>query len=492
MERKKKLSQSEIDGVQYRRVPTWCIAIAEMQGGAAMAFYSLVGLMSYVASEGYGIALAVAGVILTATRWFDGLIDPFLAVWIDKLHTRFGKLRILMLLGLTIRSIAMLMLFVWFSGRTDNVVLFIVLYMVNIVGNSIFDIAGNMLPAVMTNDPRQRPTVQVWATIYNYIFPTVLAIVSVMIILPMFGNQYTREMLSLTCIINVTVAWVLTLIACIGLTPVDKPENFMGITAGGDDVSLKDMGKFLAHNRPFQMYVIAAVSDKLAQQVNSQTIVSTLLFGILIGNIQFGTLLSTFSMLPSIVFAIFGARYCGKHGSREATVTWTWVCTIVAVISVVFCAAIDMRSISTNIVLTVVFFVLLLLMNGAKMCVTTANGSMRADIVDFELDRSGKYIPGIVTATYNFIDQLVSSLGVTIATLCVAAIGYVNTVPQPTDAATPAIKFMALFLYFGMPLLGWICTLIAMRFYKLTKQELVGVQKRIAEKKAAVLAEKQK
>lgn len=117
---------------------------------------------------------------------------------------------------------------------------------------------------------------------------------------------------------------------------------------------------------------------------------------------------------------------------------------------------------------------------------------MRADIVDFELDRSGKYIPGIVTATYNFIDQLVSSLGVTIATLCVAAIGYVNTVPQPTDAATPAIKFMALFLYFGMPLLGWICTLIAMRFYKLTKQELVGVQKRIAEKKAAVLAEKQK
>ena len=485
---KKKPSQSEIDGVQYRRAPTWCIAIGEMQGGAAMAFYSLVSLMSYVASEGYGIALGVAGIILTATRWFDGIIDPFLAVWIDKLHTRFGKLRILMLLGLAIRSVAMLMLFVWFSGRTDNVVLFIILYMVNIVGNSIFDIAGNMLPAVMTNDPRQRPTVQVWATIYNYMFPMVLAVVSTMVILPMFGNQYTREMLSLTCIIYVIVAWVLTLIACIGLTPVDKPENFMGITAGGDDVSLKDMGKFLAKNRPFQMYVIAAVSDKLAQQVNSQTIVSTLLFGILIGNIQFGTMLSMISMLPSIIFAIFGARYCGKHGSKESTVTWTWVCIAIAVASILFCTAIDMRAVSTNIGLTVAFFVLLLAMNGAKMCVTTANGSMRADIVDYELDRSGKYIPGIVTATYNFIDQLISSLGVTIATLCVAAIGYVNTVPQPTDAPTPAIKAMAMFLYFGMPILGWVCTVIAMKFYKLSKQELVGVQKRIAEKKAEILA----
>ena len=485
---KKKPSQSEIDGVQYRRAPTWCIAIGEMQGGAAMAFYSLVSLMSYVASEGYGIALGVAGIILTATRWFDGIIDPFLAVWIDKLHTRFGKLRILMLLGLAIRSVAMLMLFVWFSGRTDNVVLFIILYMVNIVGNSIFDIAGNMLPAVMTNDPRQRPTVQVWATIYNYMFPMILAVVSTMVILPMFGNQYTREMLSLTCIIYVILAWVLTLIACIGLTPVDKPENFMGITAGGDDVSLKDMGKFLAKNRPFQMYVVAAVSDKLAQQVNSQTIVSTLLFGILIGNIQFGTMLSMISMLPSIIFAIFGARYCGKHGSKESTVTWTWVCIAIAVASILFCTAIDMRAVSTNIGLTVAFFVLLLAMNGAKMCVTTANGSMRADIVDYELDRSGKYIPGIVTATYNFIDQLISSLGVTIATLCVAAIGYVNTVPQPTDAPTPAIKAMAMFLYFGMPILGWVCTVIAMRFYKLSKQELVGVQKRIAEKKAEILA----
>ena len=487
MAQKKKPTQSEIDGVQYRRVPTWCIAIAEMQGGAAMAFYSLVGLMSYVASEGYGIALALAGVILTATRWFDGIIDPFLAVWIDKLHTRFGKLRILMLLGLTIRSIAMLMLFVWFSGKTQSVVLFIILYMVNIVGNSIFDIAGNMLPAVMTNDPRQRPTVQVWATIYNYLFPMILSVVSAMVILPMFGNEYTREMLSLTCIIYVAVAWVLTLIACIGLTPVDKPENFEGVTAGGDNVGLKDMGKFLLHNRPFQMYVVAAVSDKLAQQVISQTIVTTMLFGILIGNIQFGTMLSMFSMLPSIVFAIFGARYCGKHGSKEATVTWTWACAIIAVANILFCAFVDMRSISTNMVMTVIFFVLLLLMNGAKRCVTTANGSMRADIVDYELDRSGKYIPAVVTATYNFIDQLISSLGITIATVCVSLIGYVNTTPQPTDAPTPAIKAMALFLYFGMPILGWICTLIAMRFFKLTKEEMVHVQKRIAEKKQAIL-----
>ena len=37
---------------------------------------------------------------------------------------------------------------------------------------------------------------------------------------------------------------------------------------------------------------------------------------------------------------------------------------------------------------------------------------------------------------------------------------------------------------FGLPILGWLCTLVAMKFCKLDKAEMVNVQKRIAEKKA--------
>lgn len=484
-----KVSQSEIDGVQYRRAPLWQIILSQLQGGSAMAFYVLVGLMSYLANAGYGIALAAAGAILSASRIFDGVIDPFLAVWIDRINTRFGKLRILLLGGWLIRASSILMLFVWFSDGSHGAVLFIVMYLIYIVGNSIYDIAGNMISAVMTNDPKQRPMIQVWSTVFNYLFPMIFTLISTMVILPMFGNQYTVPMLRLTCIINVSASLVLTLIACIGLTPIDKPENFQNVTARSeaDAVSFKDMLKFIKANRPFQMYAISAISDKLAQQVNSQAIVTTMLFGILIGNMQFGTLLSMISMLPAILFAIIGARYAGKHGNKKATVTWTFVCTIIALISIIFCIAIDMRSISTSIVLTVVFFGLLLLMNGSKMCVTTANGAMRADIVDYELDRSGKYMPAVVTATYNFLDQFITSLGAVIATSCVALIGYVNTAPQPTDTATPAILWMTMFLYFGMPIIGWLCTLAAMRFYKLTKSSMVEVQKNISAKKQELL-----
>ena len=46
-----------------------------------------------------------------------------------------------------------------------------------------------------------------------------------------------------------------------------------------------------------------------------------------------------------------------------------------------------------------------------------------------------------------------------------------------------------MFLRYGLAVLGFICTLIAMRRCGLTKDEMVHVQKRIADKKAAAKEE---
>lgn len=484
----KKPSQSEIDGVQYRRIPTWQVAIGQLQCGASMSFYALSGLMSYIASEGYGIAIAVAGMILSVTRILDGLIDPILALIIDRFNSRFGKLRILLFIGWALRSLAVLMMFVWFSDGNHGLVTFVASYILYIVGHSLQDIVGNMIPAIMTNDPRQRPTVQVWTTIYNYLSPMTFSLISTLVILPRFGNQFSVAMMSAVSWLCVICSFVFLMVCFIGLTPIDKPENFQGISARGkeDVVKIRDMVRFLKGNRPFQMYVVSAVSDKLAQQVNSQQLVTTMLFGILLGNIQLGTVVSTMSTVLAIPFVIIGAKYAGSHGNKESMVSWTWLCTIVAVLGMAFCTVVDMRQIPSNMVFMVIFFGLLALLSGAKMGVSTANGAMRADIVDYELDRSGKYMPAVVTATYNFVDQIVSSFGAAIAGVCVSMIGYVNTAPQPTDSPSAAIHAMTMFLYYGMPIIGWVCTLIAMRFYKLSKKEMVDVQKRINEKKASL------
>ncbi len=490
MARTPKPTPSEVDGVQYRRARTWQIALSQANNGSAMIFYVLVGLMSYVQNAGYGIAVAIAGVILTATRILDGVVDPLLALVIDRIKLRHGKLRFFMLTGWSIRSIAILLLFVWGSDKGWGAGFFVAVYVVYIIGSSMNDIAGNMISPVLTNDPKQRPTVQVWASAFAYVVPAVFSIIATVAILPKYGNEYTVPMLRETAILFVACSFVFQILACVGVSAADKPQNFLHLDEAENkpSVSLLDMWRLLVRNGPFQRFLISAASDKIAQQVGAQAVVTTMLFGILLGNIQLGTIMGLITMLPSIAFAIFGARYTGRHGARKATVTWTWACTVVAGLLIVFCLVVDMRSILGSLPLMVAFFGLYLVLNGSKMCVTTAAGAMRADIVDYELDRSGKYLPATVTATYNIIDQVVSSFGATIALGSVALIGYSAVMPQPNDPITDSVLFLTVALFFGLPILGWVCTLLAMRGYTLTREEMIDVQRRIAEQKEAILA----
>ena len=243
----------------------------------------------------------------------------------------------------------------------------------------------------------------------------------------------------------------------------------------------------LKNNKPLQAYIISASSDKIAQQAGAAAVVGTMLSGILIGNMTIATYLSVGGMLPSIIFAIIGAKYCGKHGNKESIVNWARYC-IYANLAMIAFFIVVWFTVGTNSIahfgITMVLYILLTLVcNGFMMAGTTANTAFMADIIDYELDRSGKFIPAVVSGTYSLIDKIVSSFSALIATAGVAMIGYTSTLPQPGDSPTIGIFTVTMALRYGLAILGWLCTLWAMRKCNLGKTEMVEVQKRIADKK---------
>lgn len=498
-----KPTQSEIDGVQYRRAKLWQIILQACTALIGMSVYSLIGLASYSGNIGYGIATVTVGTIIAFSRILDGITDPLLAFVYDRVNTHFGKLRVLMIAGLVIESVGLLCMFNFLSSKGFGIVVFSLCYVVYIIGYTITNMTAQTLPAIMTNDPKQRPTIGVWTTAMNYLVPMVMTIVLNMVLLPKFGDRipgvdgsadsfnYNQAFLSAAVWATVIVAAIGTALVCIGISAFDKPEYFEGTTKTKEHLKLKDMLNVLAHNRPLQCYIASNASDKIAQQTMTQAVISTLINGILIGNLQIATMLTVISMIPSIFFAAFGAKYVGKHGSKKGIVTWTWISMCISIVTFVFFVVIDPKQIGVMFSPAMIIYVLLtLIQNGSNMCVTTANSSFMADTIDYELDRSGKYIPAVVSGTYSLIDKLITSLSAVIATGAVALIGYVNTVPQPGDPATPGVFWVAMAVKFGMPIIGWIITIVAMKFCPLTKEEMVNVQKRIAEKKEAIKAGK--
>lgn len=118
------------------------------------------------------------------------------------------------------------------------------------------------------------------------------------------------------------------------------------------------------------------------------------------------------------------------------------------------------------------------------MVLTTTSTAMRADIVDYEYARTGNYLPAVISGVYNFIDKLITSLASTIAAFCITFIGYKDTVPQMGGSCNKGCILDDMFLMFGLPIIGWLCNIVAMKFYKLSKEEMVEVQKTVAEMKA--------
>ena len=593
----KKPSASEVDGVQYRRAKTWQIICYACNAFVGMSVYSLIGMASYSASIGYGITTATVGLILMLARILDGFTDPMLAFVYDRVNTRFGKLRVLLISGYLIEAVGLLCMFNLCSSKGLGLPVFALTYIIYIIGYTVTNMTAQTLPAIMTNDPRQRPTIGVWTTALNYAVPMGMSMLIYTVILPKCGGTFNQDFLSMVCTIVLIIAGIGTLIVCAGISAYDKPESFEGTNKKHEPLKIADVLEVLKHNKPLQCYIASNASDKLAQQVGSQAIINTMLNGILIGNMGLATTLGVISMVPSIFFAAFGAKYVGKKGSKKGIVTWTCISMAITAVLILFFIFTDTRQIgvmgSWNMIVYVlltlqcyiasnasdklaqqvgsqaiintmlngilignmglattlgvismvpsiffaafgakyvgkkgskkgivtwtcismaitavlilffiftdtrqigvmgswnmiVYVLLTLLQNGSNMCITTSNTSYMADTIDYELDRSGRYIPAVVSGTYSLIDKLITSVAAVVATGAVAILGYTTTMPQPTDAYTSGIFWMTLAIKYGLPMLGWLITLLAMVGCPLTKEEMVNVQKRIADKKEAL------
>ena len=317
---KKKPTASEVDGVQYRRAKLWQIICYACNGLVGMSVYSLIGMASYSASIGYGITTAAVGIILTCSRILDGITDPLLAFVYDRVNTKFGKLRILMVAGFLIEALALYGMFTGFSSKGLGLPVFALLYIVYIIGYTITNMTAQTIPAIMTNDPRQRPTIGVWTTAFNYLVPMAMSMIFNVVLLPKCGGTYNQAFLSAACNMTLLAAGIGTALVCLGVSAYDKPETFVG-TKKSEPLKMSDIVEVLKHNRPLQCYIASNASDKLAQQVGQpghhRHAVSTVL---LIGNMGLATILTVISMVPSIFFAAFGAKYVGKHGSKKGIV----------------------------------------------------------------------------------------------------------------------------------------------------------------------------
>ena len=233
-------------------------------------------------------------------------------------------------------------------------------------------------------------------------------------------------------------------------------------------------------------YMITGITDKIATNTNKQQIITTLLNGILIGSYQTANTINNTTTIIGFIFAFIGGIYLAKWGVKKATKMMSTLCICINLAAATMCLILGpsgMAKIGAGGLIMYLYMAMMMGQAATTMCLNIAEGMMRADVIDYELYRSGNFMPGMVGAIYSFTEKIVASFGATIAAIAVAAIGYTTVMPQLGDDATWAVLWVVEIIVFGLPILGWLANIIAMKFYELDKERMVEIQTVIAEKK---------
>lgn len=485
---------NENSNITYNRCKTWQMGFFALNNTATNCYMFLMNFVSYYAVGVAGLLTSIIGIVLTSMRIWDGFTDPIIGYVIDKTDGKLGKFRPFMIAGNVILAVMSLVIFhtTHLVPQALRLPYFIVCYAIYIVGYTFQTACTKAGQNCLTNDPKQRPVFAMFDGVYNTILFVGMQILISGVFIVKFsadGKSFDASFFHYTNLVIIGMSAVFTALAVIGIWGKDRTE-FFG-TGVAKKVKFSEYVDVIKHNHAIQMLIVAASTDKLAGSVMQSSILTTVLYGIMIGNYALSGKMSMVTLVPTLLLGLFLMNLSRKTGMKKAIV----VSSAGAIVISLALGALMMLGDATQISLgnmgfmTIAFIVLMVVRGGVTNVSSNLVIPMISDCADYETYRSGRYVPGMMGTLFSFVDKLISSLSTTIISLYLAAIGYASTLPQPGDAVTDTLKWFWLLMYIGMPVFGLVCNLIAMRYYPLDKEKMAEIQESIAEIKAKAAEE---
>ncbi|MBQ9325198.1 MAG: MFS transporter [Clostridia bacterium] len=521
------------------RAKLWEIAFYALNNTSTNAYMVLVGSISYFLVGIVGVAAVLAGSIVTIMRIWDGVTDPFIGMLVDNTNTKFGKNRPFIIIGnLILFAMTYLMFHIIPEMGGGKFVTFIIMYAIYIVGYTFQCVVTKSAQTCLTNDPTQRPIFTMFDATYNVLLMSVFWPVYLAgTLLPKYtlssataadqiaqlvaknpslervlvtaedgvqtlSGYYNPAMWHHAQLVIGLLAAVFACLAIIGLWRKDN-SKYYGL-GKAVRIGFKDYADVLAHNRGIQMLVLAASSDKLAMTATSNSSVSMSLYGIILGSFALFGSVSAITGIPVAIFGILGVGYVARRmGQKKCLVVGTWGSIITAVLLTLLILfghntgmklpAFQLTNLSTWgglftpsnwSFMGLLYILVYICMKGFSNLSGNIVIPMTADCADYEVYRTGRYVPGLMGTLFSFVDKVISSLGATIVALVYAAVGFRESLPTAETPYTTGILVATLVCFIGMPMIGWILNVVAMKHYPLTKEKMAEIQDEIARIKA--------
>lgn len=423
---------------------------------SALVWQTATLFLAYFYTDVFGLPAAVMGTMFLAVRAVDAFLDPCIGAIVDRTQTRYGKFRPWLLWFAVPFGVSCLITFyVPDLALTGKIVYASVTYCILCVVYSAINVPYCAMPGVLSQDPRERHSIQSWRFALSFIGGLVVTVIA----LPLVdwlgkgdakqGYFYAMGLMGLL--------GVILFFCCFAMTK----ERFQPKREGSGSM-LSDL-QSLWHNPQWRIVFIFNILLLVAVVTRGSATIYYVKYVMLKPNLIFPFIIS--GMIAALFGALFSEILLGKF-DRVKSYQWMILCFVIFGSIIFF---IPPQAVWLIFAINIVFSFM-------QNLTTPLQWTMFSDVVDYEEHRTGRRLDGLVFSTALFAIKFGLALGGAVVGWI---LGFVDYLPNHAEQSSSVITTISA-LFTLIPSVLFILMGLLLFTYKLNSHYVTDIAAKLA------------
>lgn len=445
----------------YNKAKTIDIAKYSLGGlGSNLAFFLMMSYLNFFYTDIFRISPLVVANLMLFSRLIDAVTDPLMGMIADRTNTKMGKFRPYIMIGAPFLGLITYMMFVTPDiSETSKVVYAWVTY----IGYSLISTAVNIpyhaATPIMSEDPNQRTVIVSAKQGMGVVAQLFVMIFTLPLVDLLGGDTLGWSRYGMIVGIIITISFI---ICGWGIKDYDKQVT---VKSEAPTMKFSEQLSYLFKNKPMMVLLISFCMSIFSMSISNAA--NIYFFKYVINRFELVPTVAAVSLVMTVL-SVFAMPTMAKKFGKKPLFLASIAATIIPYVLLYLFPSMPIPAL----------IALMAVIGFTGQISGNLGWSMSIDCIDYGEAEFGVRSNAILTSSITFVNKLGGALAGFFASWLLAIVGF-----TPIDVQPQAVLNMIIFMRFGIPVLAYAVSFLAMRKYPIDDQKYTEIRAQLDSKK---------